>query len=116
MNINLINKSLREINRNEEYNKDIIQKYSKFKNDLKEINNTIKNIINSKNNKEIKINKIKFKIVITLLVLTIFFGFLSGLKIKKKYNLFFKSKKRKIKIVNIYKKNINDDNINIKYM
>jgi hypothetical protein len=116
LNINLINKSLREINRNEEYNKDIIQKYSKFKSDLKEINNTIKNIINSKNNKEIKINKIKYKIVLTLLVLTIFFGFLSGLKIKKKYNSIFKSSKRKVEIVNIDKKNINDDNINIKFM
>ena len=116
LNINLINKSLREINRNEEYNKDIIQKYSKFKSDLKEINNTIKNIINSKNNKEIKINKIKYKIVITLLVLTIIFGFLSGLKIKKKYNSFFKSNKRKVEIVNIDKKNNNDDNINVKFM
>ena len=116
LNINLINKSLREINRNEEYNKDIIQKYSKFKNDLKEINNTIKNIINSKYNNEIKINKIKFKIVITLLVLTIFFVFFSGLKIKKKYNSFFKSNKRKVKIVNIDKKYNNDDNINVKFM
>jgi hypothetical protein len=116
LNINLINKSLREINRNEEYNKDIIQKYSKFKNDLKEINNTIKNIINSKYNNEIKINKIKYKIVIALLVLTIIFGFLFGLKIKKKYNSFFKYKKRKVEIVNIDKRNNNDDNINIKFM
>ena len=116
LNINLINKSLRKINRDEDYNKDIIQKYSKFKNDLKEINNTIKNIINSKNNKEIKINKIKYKIIITLLVLTIIFGFLFGLKIKKKYNSFFKYKKRKVEIVNIDKKNNNDDNINIKFM
>ena len=116
LNINLINKSLRKINRDEDYNKDIIQKYSKFKNDLKEINNTIKNIINSKYNNEIKINKIKYKIIITLLVLTIIFGFLFGLKIKKKYNSFFKYKKRKVEIVNIDKKNNNDDNINIKFM
>jgi hypothetical protein len=116
LNINLINKSLREINRNEEYNKDIIQKYSKFKNDLKEINNTIKNIINSKYNNEIKINKIKYKIVIALLVLTIIFGFLFGLKIKKKYNSFFKYNKRKVEKVNIDKKINNDDNINIKFM
>ena len=116
LNINLINKSLRKINRDEDYNKDIIQKYSKFKNDLKEINNTIKNIINSKYNKEIKINKIKYKIIITLLVLTIIFGFLFGLKIKKKYNSFFKYKKRKVEIVNIDKRNNNDDNINIKFM
>ena len=116
LNINLINKSLRKINRDEDYNKDIIQKYSKFKNDLKEINNTIKNIINSKYNKEIKINKIRYKIIITLLVLTIIFGFLFGLKIKKKYNSFFKYKKRKVEIVNIDKRNNNDDNINIKFM
>ena len=116
LNINLINKSLRKINRDEDYNKDIIQKYSKFKNDLKEINNTIKNIINSKYNHEIKINKIKYKIIITLLVLTIIFGFLFGLKIKKKYNSFFKYKKRKVEIVNIDKRNNNDDNINIKFM
>jgi hypothetical protein len=116
LNINLINKSLRKINRDEDYNKDIIQKYSKFKNDLKEINNTIKNIINSKYNNEIKINKIKYKIIIALLVLTIIFGFLFGLKIKKKYNSFFKYKKRKVEIVNIDKKNNNDDNINIKFM
>ena len=116
LNINLINKSLRKINRDEDYNKDIIQKYSKFKNDLKEINNTIKNIINSKYNNEIKINKIKYKIIITLLVLTIIFGFLFGLKIKKKYNSFFKYKKRKVEIVNIDKRNNNDDNINIKFM
>ena len=116
LNINLINKSLRKINRDEDYNKDIIQKYSKFKNDLKEINNTIKNIINSKYNNEIKINKIKYKIIITLLVLTMIFGFLFGLKIKKKYNSFFKYKKRKVEIVNIDKKNNNDDNINIKFM
>ena len=116
LNINLINKSLRKINRDEDYNKDIIQKYSKFKNDLKEINNTIKNIINSKYNKEIKINKIRYKILIALLVLTIIFGFLFGLKIKKKYNSFFKYKKRKVEIVNIDKRNNNDDNINIKFM
>ena len=116
LNINLINKSLRKINRDEDYNKDIIQKYSKFKNDLKEINNTIKNIINSKYNKEIKINKIRYKIIIALLVLTIIFGFLFGLKIKKKYNSFFKYKKRKVEIVNIDKRNNNDDNINIKFM
>ena len=116
LNINLINKSLRKINRDEDYNKDIIQKYSRFKNDLKEINNTIKNIINSKYNKEIKINKIRYKIIIALLVLTIIFGFLFGLKIKKKYNSFFKSNKRKVEIVNINKKNINDDNINVKFM
>ena len=116
LNINLINKSLRKINRDEDYNKDIIQKYSKFKNDLKEINNTIKNIINSKYNKEIKINKIRYKIIIVLLVLTIIFGFLFGLKIKKKYNSFFKYKKRKVEIVNIDKRNNNDDNINIKFM
>ena len=116
LNINLINKSLRKINRDEDYNKDIIQKYSKFKNDLKEINNTIKNIINSKYNNEIKINKIKYKIIIALLVLTIIFGFLFGLKIKKKYNSFFKYKKRKVEIVNIDKRNNNDDNINIKFM
>jgi len=116
LNINLINNSLRKINRDEDYNKDIIQKYSKFKNDLKEINNTIKNIINSKYNNEIKINKIKYKILITLLVLTIIFGFLFGFKIKKKYNSFFKNNKRKIEIVNIDKKNNNDDNTNIKFM
>ena len=115
LNINLINKSLREINRDEEYNKDIIQKYSKFKNDLKEINNNIKNIINSKYNNEIKISKIKYKIVITLLLLTIICGFLFGLKIKKKYNAFFKYNKRKVEIKNIDKIN-NDDNINIKFM
>ena len=108
LNINLINNSLRKINRDENYNKDIIQKYSKFKNDLKEINNTIKNIINSKYNNEIKINKIKYKILITLLVLTIIFGFLFGFKIKKKYNSFFKNNKRKVEIVNIDKKNNND--------
>jgi len=116
LNINLINNSLRKINRDEDYNKDIIQKYSKFKNDLKEINNTIKNIINSKYNNEIKINKIKYKILITLLVLTIIFGFLFGFKIKKKYNSFFKNYKRKVEIVNINKKNNNDDNTNIKFM
>ena len=116
LNINLINNSLRKINRDEDYNKDIIQKYSKFKNDLKEINNTIKNIINSKYNNEIKINKIKYKILITLLVLTIIFGFLFGFKIKKKYNSFFKNNKRKVEIVNIDKKNNNDDNTNIKFM
>ena len=116
LNINLINKSLRKINRDEDYNKDIIQKYSRFKNDLKEINNSIKNIINSKYNKEIKINKIRYKIIIALLVLTIIFGFLFGLKIKKKYNSFFKYKKRKVEIVNIDKRNNNDDNINIKFM
>ena len=116
LNINLINNSLRKINRDEDYNKDIIQKYSKFKNDLKEINNTIKNIINSKYNNEIKINKIKYKILFALLFLIIIFGFLLGFKIKKKYNSFFKYNKRKIEIVNIDKKNNNDDNINIKFM
>lgn len=116
LNINLINNSLRKINRDENYNKDIIQKYSKFKNDLKEINNTIKNIINSKYNNEIKINKIKYKILFALLFLIIIFGFLLGFKIKKKYNSFFKYNKRKIEIVNIDKKNNNDDNINIKFM
>ena len=116
LNINLINNSLRKINRDENYNKDIIQKYSKFKNDLKEINNTIKNIINSKYNNEIKINKIKYKILFALLFLIIIFGFLFGFKIKKKYNSFFKYNKRKIEIVNIDEKNNNDDNINIKFM
>lgn len=116
LNINLINNSLRKINRDENYNKDIIQKYSKFKNDLKEINNTIKNIINSKYNNEIKINKIKYKILFALLFLIIIFGFLFGFKIKKKYNSFFKYNKRKVEIVNIDKKNNNDDNINIKFM
>jgi len=116
LNINLINKSLREINRDEEYNKDIIQKYSKFKNDLKEINNTIRNIINSKYNSEIKINKIKYKILFILLILTIIFGFLFGLKVKKKYNSFFKYNKKKVEIPNIDKRNNNDDNINIKFM
>ena len=92
-------------------NKDI-NKYTKFKNDLKEINNKINNIINSKNLAFNK-NKNVFFVVAFLLLLIICLGFFFGFKLSRKYNKLFKKNINKNSISNNRKE---EDYVEIKFM
>ena len=92
-------------------NKDI-NKYTKFKNDLKEINNKINNIINSKNLAFNK-NKNVFFVVAFLLLLIICLGFFFGFKLSRKYNKLFKKNINKNSISNNKKE---EDYVEIKFM
>ena len=91
INIFLKNKPINEKNEEEKYIKDIIPKYSKFKNDLNEINNKIKNIIEL-NVSNINKKKNKYIVLLVFIILIIIFGFIIGLILSKKYNKLFKKK------------------------
>ena len=91
INIYLKNKPLNEKNEEEKYIKDIIPKYSKFKNDLNEINNKIKNIIELNVN-NINKKKNKYIVLLVFIILIIIFGFIIGLILSQKFNKLFKKK------------------------
>ena len=95
----------------ETINKDI-NKYIKFKNDLKEINNKINNTINSKN---LAFNKNKnfFIVVAFLLLLIICLGFFFGFKLSRKYNKLFIKNINKNRISNNKKE---EDYVEVKFM
>lgn len=109
LNINIINKTVISKQEEETYVKDMIQKYSKLKNELKAINSHLQSIILHKNS----INKNKYIALLFLILLIIISGFILGLFISKKYNKLFKKK--------IYEKNSNVDEddkdfVDIKFM
>ena len=91
INIFLKNKPINEKNEEEKYIKDIIPKYSKFKNDLNEINNKIKNIIEL-NVSNINKKKNKYIVLLVFIILIIIFGFIIGLILSRKFNKLFKKK------------------------
>ena len=100
INIYLLNNKLNIANKEQKYIQDI-KNYSKFKNDLIEINNKLKNIINSNknNNNDNTFNrkKNKFKIFLFLLLFVVISGFIFGIILSRQYKkLFKKEKNRKI--------------------
>ena len=96
----------------EQINKKDLNKFTKFKTDLTEINNKIKNIINSKS-QILNRKKNIFIITIVILLLIIFFGFIFGLMLSRQYNKLFKRGRNK----NINKNsNKEDDYVEVKFM
>ena len=96
----------------EQINKKDLNKFTKFKTDLTEINNKIKNIINSKS-QILNRKKNIFIVTIVLLLLIIFFGFIFGLMLSRQYNKLFKRGRNK----NINKNsNKEDDYVEVKFM
>ncbi len=96
----------------EQINKKDLNKFTKFKTDLTEINNKIKNIINSKS-QILNRKKNIFIITIVILLLIIFFGFIFGLILSRQYNKLFKRGRNK----NINKNsNKEDDYVEVKFM
>ena len=115
INIFLSNNKLNKSNKEQIFNQDI-KNYSKFKNDLIEINNKLKNIIDSNPNKN-KNNSItkknKFKDTIILFICVIISGFIFGIVLSRQYKKIIK-KDKNIKI-NSNKKE-EEEFIEIKFM
>ena len=117
INIFFLNNKLNIVNKEQKFIQDI-KKYSKFKNDLIEINNKLKNIIITSNTKNknknfFNINKNKFKAFIILLLFIIISGFIFGILLSRQYKKLFK-KEKNIKI-NTNKKE-EEEFIEVKFM
>lgn len=114
VNIYITNNKAKDENKQELLNKDL-KYYIKFKNDLNEINNKLKKIIDSKinNNKPINKNKNnKLFLILILLVLIFVSGFIFGLILSKQYNKLFKKQKK----INGGVKEENEEFVEVKFM
>ena len=79
---------------------DEFNKYSKFKTDLKQINNDLKLLINKEKNRNIK-REIKFKEILFLLFIIIICGIFFGNKLLKLYNIISHKLSKKNKIIKV---------------